>query len=105
MPSPDLHRLIVTSETYRTQPGPISQEDSNLARDVDNRWLWHFPSRRAEAEVVRDSVLAVAGELDVHVGGQVLDSVQDAASRRRSIYFRPQPKGRPLTSGAALSRR
>jgi hypothetical protein len=40
-----------------------------------------------EAEVVRDSVLAVAGELDTTLGGPEIDHSQGLASRRRSLYF------------------
>jgi hypothetical protein len=80
-----LHRLIVTSATYRMQSTP---DEKNLAVDVDNRWLWRMPSRRLEAEVVRDSVLYVAGVLDPAQGGPELDHSLGLTSRRRSMYFR-----------------
>src|SRR5215470_17725756 len=44
--------------------------------------------RRMEAEVVRDSLLAVAGELDGRQGGPILDEKLGQTSRRRSLYFR-----------------
>jgi hypothetical protein len=40
-----------------------------------------------EAEVIRDSLLSVAGELDQTIGGQEFDHAQGLTSRRRSIYF------------------
>lgn len=51
-----LHRLIVTSKTYRQQSA-AGADNSNVARNADNRWLWRFNARRMEAEVVRDSIL------------------------------------------------
>src|SRR5207245_1981616 len=88
-----LHRLIVTSNTYRMQSRPGPETAAKLARDTDNRWLWHFQQRRIEAEVVRDSVLFVAGELETQVGGPVLENTQEATSPRRSLYFSVYPEG------------
>jgi hypothetical protein len=44
--------------------------------------------RRMEAEVVRDSTLAVAGMLDATMFGPVLDQNKGMTVPRRSIYFR-----------------
>jgi hypothetical protein len=61
-----LHRLIVTSATYRQS----SRFDAKAASiDADNRWLWRFPPRRLEGEAVRDAMLAVSGELNLTMGG------------------------------------
>jgi CRP-like cAMP-binding protein len=88
-----LHRLIVTSNAYRMQSKPSTAAATNLDRDHDNRWVWHFPPRRLEAEAVRDSVLAVSGELDAHLGGQVLENTLEGKSHRRSLYFAVYPEG------------
>ncbi len=85
-----LHRLIVTSNTYRMQSA--SKNNPALALDADNRWLWRFPARRMEAEVVRDSILQVVGELDPRLGGPPLENKLEAASRRRSLYFSVYPE-------------
>lgn len=87
-----LHRLIVTSNTYRMQSTAGSKDNPNLARDGDNNWLWRMNPRRIEAEVVRDSILHVAGELDLALGGPVLESAAEATSRRRSLYFSIYPE-------------
>jgi hypothetical protein len=87
-----LHRLIVTSNTYCMQSKLIEQNQLNVAVDGDNRYLWQFPRRRVEAEVVRDSILHAAGELDLHIGGPVLENGSDAVSRRRSVYFSAYPE-------------
>jgi len=81
-----LHRLMVTSRAYRLSSrngdGP-----SKLA-DPENRLYWRANPRRMDAEVVRDSLLAVAGQLDPTQGGPVIDEKLGLSSRRRSLYFR-----------------
>jgi hypothetical protein len=80
-----LHRLIVTSSTYRQASTP---DDADLALDRDNKYLWRMPSRRVEAEVVRDCVFYVAGKLDLTMGGPDLDHALGMTVPRRSLYFR-----------------
>jgi hypothetical protein len=80
-----LHRLIVTSATYRMDS---TNYEANQARDPDNRFLWRRNVRRMEGEVVRDSVLHVAGNLDLTTGGPDIDQTLGQTSRRRSLYFR-----------------
>jgi hypothetical protein len=68
----DLHRLILTSRAYR-QGGRETVRLSQAAEaDPENRLLHHFPMRRLEAEEVRDSLLAVAGLLDLNMGGKTV---------------------------------
>ena len=87
-----LHRLIVTSRVYRSQSG-AALDNPTLARDADNRWLWRYPSRRLEAEVVRDAMLATAGNLDLTLGGKELDTTEESISLRRGLYFACHPEG------------
>ncbi len=61
-----LHRRILMTRTYRLS-GDSPPE--NLAQDPGNVYLWHFPRRRLEAEIIRDATLAVSGELDLSQGG------------------------------------
>ena len=61
-----LHRLIVTSATYR-QSTRVTPE--LLARDPENRLLARGPRFRVDAEVVRDIALAASGLLNPKVGG------------------------------------
>jgi hypothetical protein len=61
-----LHRIILTSATYRQDSRPRSNA---LRIDSTNRLLWRFSPRRLEAEVIRDSVLASNGALDLRMGG------------------------------------
>ena len=80
-----LHRLIVTSNTYRMAS---TGDPACQALDPENQYLWRSPSRRMEAEVVRDSVLFVAGQLNPALGGPDLEPADWLANKRRSIYFR-----------------
>lgn len=83
-----LHRLIVTSRAYRSQ----SAFDAESAKiDPENRALWRMNPRRLEAEVVRDSVLHVCGQLDLSRGGPELPDADGLVTPRRSIYFRTNP--------------
>jgi hypothetical protein len=61
-----IHRLILTSATYRQSS---RSRDDALARDASARLLWRFPPRRLEAEPLRDAILSVAGKLDLRMGG------------------------------------
>jgi hypothetical protein len=85
-----MHRLMVTSSAYRMQsawkPG-----DPNAAADLDNVYLWRMNTRRAEAEVVRDSLLQITGKLDTAMGGPEIDEKKGEQIFRRSIYFRHAP--------------
>lgn len=63
-----MHRLILTSATYRQQSRGLA-DAPGWASDADNRLLWRQNPRRAEAEAVRDAVLAVSGKLNIARGG------------------------------------
>jgi hypothetical protein len=87
-----LHRLIVTSRVYRLAStlGPADHPARTI--DPDNKLYWHFNARRAEAEAVRDSLLAVSGLLDLTPGGPDLDAATAMTTHRRSIYYRHAPE-------------
>ncbi|MEZ5940803.1 MAG: PSD1 and planctomycete cytochrome C domain-containing protein [Planctomycetaceae bacterium] len=81
-----IHRLIVLSDTYGQRP--LNAEASSASREFDpeNKTYWYANPTRVEAQVVRDSLLSLAGELDVTMGGPSIP-VNDIKSRRRSLYF------------------
>ncbi len=56
-----LHKLIMTSATYRQSS--VRRPDHDLV-DADNTLLWRMPIQRLEAETIRDSILAVTGKLN-----------------------------------------
>lgn len=61
-----LHRLILTSETYQASS---AASPTSLTRDPQNQLLAHYPLRRVDVEVIRDSMLAVSGELNTQMHG------------------------------------
>ncbi len=61
-----LHRLIVTSNTYRMSTATNPQA---LAKDPENDLYWRFDMRRLGAEEVRDSMLAASGQLTSRMFG------------------------------------
>ncbi|MEI6163881.1 MAG: PSD1 and planctomycete cytochrome C domain-containing protein [Planctomycetota bacterium] len=63
----ELHRLIVTSTTYRQ-----SSRETPFGRAIDpeNKLLWRQSVRRLDAEMLRDSLLAVSGLLKPYDGGK-----------------------------------
>lgn len=65
----DLHRLIMSSETYQMSSA-YDVEDAEL--DPENVYYWRMNKQRMEAEVFRDSILAVSGQLDRTMGGSML---------------------------------
>jgi hypothetical protein len=83
-----LHRLIVTSRTWQLASSVGRIGNSSREIDADNQFLWRANVRRLDAEVVRDSLLAVSSQLDKTLGGAEIDFRQGETSRRRSIYLR-----------------
>ena len=93
-----LHRIIVTSAAYRQAS---ASRPEAAAKDADDTLLWRFPPRRLEAEAVRDSMLAVSGDLNLQLGGPSfrpfttseygamfyhLFDKGDAENNRRTVY-------------------
>lgn len=78
-----MHRLIMASAVYRQ-----SSAENAHARSIDseNRLLWRMPRQRIDFEEMRDSMLAVAGRLDLSVGGRPFDEVMNPKNTRRTIY-------------------
>ncbi len=95
-----LHRLIVTSATYRQVS---TGNEAGEGIDAGNALLWRMNRRQLDAESLRDAVLSVSGKLDTTMGGPGFDlfafkddhspgyfydqhDVDDPKSFRRSIY-------------------
>lgn len=96
-----LHRLIVTSATYRQSSAPSNERAKWV--DANNTLLWRQNLRRLTAEQLRDSVLSVAGLLREYKGGppiwpdlppEVLQAnpafLDDNAEKTKAWY--PSPK-------------
>ena len=80
-----IHRIIVTSDAYRRSSSNAGAS-ANLAIDPENQFYWRMNSTRMESQMVRDSLISLAGELDLQVGGPSIPAA-DENSRRRSLYF------------------
>ena len=103
-----MHRLMVTSSTYRQSADNPRVRDSSL--DPENRLLWRFNRRRLEAEAIRDSILSASGRLNperrgpsvfpplpedmkdlsraARTGGSMWESNEsERDARRRSVYI------------------
>jgi len=78
-----MHRLIVLSATYQQRSDGVVESWMNgkptlqnsttpdpREIDAESRLLWRFPSRRLEAESIRDSMLAVSGQLNLKMHGR-----------------------------------
>ena len=74
----NLHRLMLLSQTYR-QTSEIRPEA--VKADPQNKLLWRMPVRRLEGEAVRDSLLAVAGTLNLELGGPAVYPPVDPSLR------------------------
>lgn len=81
-----LHRLIVTSQTYRLSGSSAAADEATVKQDSENRYYWRRNAVRMEAQAVRDSLLQLAGELDRTLYGPSIP-VGDESSRRRSLYY------------------
>jgi hypothetical protein len=89
-----LHRLIVTSQAYRQSDATDALRSS---KDPDNVLLSRWRPRRHEGEVVRDSLLHLAGKLNLQMFGTPIGvssksdgevvAADNPASNRRTIYL------------------
>ena len=95
-----LHRLLLTSATYRQA---VTSNPESAKVDADNRLLWRMNRSRLDAESLHDSILYVAGRLDLTEGGPSVQQfffkddhspvydytrfdVDRPEARRRSVY-------------------
>lgn len=81
-----LHRLIVTSDTYKLSSSAKGAPASATA-DPENRYLWRANPQRMDANAIRDALLHLSGDLDLARGGPPVPLAQQDASRRRALYF------------------
>jgi hypothetical protein len=79
-----VQRLIMLSSTWQ-QASDNASGAAYAALDPDNALLWKQNRRRMDFEAMRDTLIAVANQLDVTVGGRPVDII-DPANNRRSVY-------------------
>jgi len=86
-----LHRLILTSTVFRQSSQRL---EAAQAIDPENHFYWRKPLLRVDAEVLRDTVLAMSGDLSPQWGGPPTPVLEDEAGQvridpaqpRRSIF-------------------
>ncbi|MBM3847189.1 MAG: DUF1553 domain-containing protein, partial [Verrucomicrobia bacterium] len=78
-----LHRLILTSSAFQQ-----SAESNEVGEKLDpgNELYWKQNRRRLDFESMRDSILSVAGNLDLKAGGHPVDITTRPFSGRRTLY-------------------
>lgn len=76
-----LHREIMLSSVYQLS---TRMDDTAYAKDSGNRLYWRANPKRLEAEQIRDSILAVAGNLDKALGGP--SETLTPTYTRRTVY-------------------
>ncbi|MCC6586654.1 MAG: PSD1 domain-containing protein [Bryobacterales bacterium] len=77
-----LHRLIMNSAVYQLSS---ANDAKNFAVDPENRYYWRFNRRRLDIEPMRDTLLAVTGELEAKAGGPP-QKITEAGNKRRTVY-------------------
>ena len=87
-----LHRMMLNSKTWQRSSSNLGAEPKTLAADGGNLHYWRMNSRRMESQVVRDSLLQLAGTLDLKLGGAPVKPSPNV--RRRSLYFFHSRDGR-----------
>ena len=85
-----LHRQMVLSQLYRASSSNAGADAAALAADPDNDCYWRMNPRRLESQAVRDSLLAIAGKLDLTQGGPGIDP-KNESSLRRALYYLQTP--------------
>jgi hypothetical protein len=81
-----LVRQLVMSQTFR-QSSIVT--DAARERDPANRLLHHYPTRRLEAEAIRDSLLAVSGRLDPQLYGRPILPYRTAEDDKKRLFTGP----------------
>ena len=101
-----LHRVIMTSDVYRRSSKPVDAKRQSTV-DPDNHLLASFPPRRLTAEELRDSTLAVSGELNREMGGvPIMPEINmEVALQPRMIQFSIAPAHQPSRTPAERNRR
>ena len=64
-----MHRLLVTSNTYRQTSQVVDGQERAREIDPDNMMLWRMNRQRLDAEVIRDTMLSVSGTINFEAGG------------------------------------
>jgi hypothetical protein len=78
-----LHLLLLTSNAYR-QSSEFNPDSARV--DSENDLVWRMNRERLDFEAMRDTLLAVAGHLDLAQGGRSVEITDPPFSNRRTVY-------------------
>ena len=78
-----LHRLIVLSATYQQSS---ANNPKYAEQDPHTHYLWRAPLRRLDFEQLHDSLLAIAGTLELKLGGRSIPMGTEEFATRRAVY-------------------
>ena len=95
-----MHRLIMTSDAY--QMASAFEHAANRDKDPENQYLWRFRAQRLDAEVVRDSILAASGGINL---ADRRSARLSAAAERAADARRTTASGRHKPDGPEVWRR
>ena len=97
-----MHRLMLTSNTYR-QSTSHPEAKKYAEADPENRLLWRMNWIRLESEVLRDSMLALSGQLNPEAGGPgMFFSVKDEIAQGFQMFKWFPSDERPATPAIDL---
>jgi hypothetical protein len=85
-----MHRLIVTSATYR-QSAQHTHAEAMEQIDPANRLRWRWDVQRLDAEQIFDALQSVSGRLDLQVGGRSVEKEPRRAIYRKVLRNKPDP--------------
>ena len=88
-----LQRRILLSHAFRQSSDP---DPRGVASDPDNRLLWRFPTRRLDAEAIRDSMLASSGRLAPKTGGPYVPTPRDGSGEVQAETGHPEAFARTV---------
>lgn len=81
-----IHRMIVTSRAYKRSS---KRSATSFANDAQNRMVWRHSPSRLEGETLRDSMLAISGEIQMKMGGPGFIDVEIIDKKNGTTYFEP----------------
>lgn len=87
-----MHRLMLKSNMYRQSlQNPRSREYAKI--DPEKRFFWQMNPLRLEGEAIRDSILAVSGQLNPAMGGPYFfPDIDIELQKRAGTWWEPSPK-------------
>ncbi len=75
-----LHKLMMTSAAWQQVSDDVA---AYKEKDPDNRYVWKFSRQRLDFEAMRDSILAVSGQMDPAMGGRSVELSENPTSKKK----------------------